>query len=293
MSPRTLARLATLLGSLALSPLFAQTPVAPTEAAAPTAPAETAAEAAIKAELEALVGKIKAKLQAGQQAEAAFTEELKAFDDLSAKYSAEKTDAVAMIGFMKGMLYLQVFENEDAGLAELKKIAADFPATQVAAQIPEMIASFEKKAAAEAMTAVGRTFAPFKETATDGTVLDLAAYKGKVVLIDFWATWCGPCVNELPNVLAAYEKHHAQGFEIIGVSLDKDGDALAAFTKEHKMPWPQFFDGQGWKNKLAQAYGIQSIPATFLLDGEGKIIAKGLRGEELSQKVAEALAKKS
>ena len=92
-------------------------------------------------------------------------------------------------------------------------------------------------------------------------------------------------------MLAAYSAHHADGFEIIGISLDKDGEKLAAFTKQRGMPWPQIFDGQGWQNKLAQAYGIRSIPATFLLDREGKIIAKGLRGEELGKKVAEALGK--
>jgi peroxiredoxin len=93
-------------------------------------------------------------------------------------------------------------------------------------------------------------------------------------------------------VVATYKKYHGQGFEIIGVSLDDDHEKLSAFTKKMNMPWLQFFDGQGWSNKLAVKYGIEAIPATFLLDGNGMIIAKDLRGEELEQAVARALAKK-
>jgi peroxiredoxin len=96
-------------------------------------------------------------------------------------------------------------------------------------------------------------------------------------------------VGELPNVLAAYEKFHPKGFEIIGISLDQKRDALTDFIKENKVPWAQYFDGLGWNSKLGQQYGINSIPATFLLDGEGKIIAKGLRGPDLQAKLATLL----
>ena len=107
----------------------------------------------------------------------------------------------------------------------------------------------------------------------------MANFKGKVVMVDFWATWCGPCVGEVPNVVAAYKKYHDKGFEIIGVSLDRDGDLdkMKSFTKDKEMPWPQYFDGGFWTNKLAVKYGINSIPATFLLDGSGIIIAKNAR----------------
>jgi len=112
------------------------------------------------------------------------------------------------------------------------------------------------------------------------------------VLLDFWATWCGPCVRELPSVIKTYDAHHKQGFEIIGISLDKDRKKLASFTKENNMTWPQYFDGLGWQNKLAVKYGVSSIPATYLLNGAGTIIGKDLRGEDLEQAVAKALAKK-
>lgn len=105
-----------------------------------------------------------------------------------------------------------------------------------------------------------------------------------------WATWCGPCIAELPNVKATYEKFHDSGFEIIGISLDQDRDALTGFVKQQGLAWPQYFDGKGWSNKLAARNGIQSIPATFLLDREGRIVAMNRRGSALAEAVAQQLA---
>jgi len=144
----------------------------------------------------------------------------------------------------------------------------------------------------QAGLAVGTQFPDFNEKDLAGKSLSISNYKGKVVLIDFWATWCGPCVGELPNVLKTYQKYHGKGLEIIGVSLDQDQAKLASFIQQKGVTWQQFFDGQGWHNKLAVKYGIESIPATFLLDGQGKIIAKDLRGEALDQAVGAALAAK-
>ena len=143
----------------------------------------------------------------------------------------------------------------------------------------------------QAALAIGVKFPDFNEKDTAGKPLAIANYKGKVVLIDFWATWCGPCRAELPNVIATYKKYHNQGFEIIGISLDQDQAKLTGFTKSMNMTWPQYFDGQGWGNKLAVKYGMESIPATYLLDGNGKIIGRDLRGDELTQAVAKALGK--
>jgi thiol-disulfide isomerase/thioredoxin len=116
-------------------------------------------------------------------------------------------------------------------------------------------------------------------------------------MLDFWATWCPPCREEIPGLVAVYNKYHDQGFEVLGISLDKKDDAekLATFTKDHNMPWPQIFDGKFWTAQVAVQYDVRSIPAAFLVDGDtGLIVAAGnqLRGEELDGTLAKALAKK-
>jgi thiol-disulfide isomerase/thioredoxin len=128
-----------------------------------------------------------------------------------------------------------------------------------------------------------------KFKAVDGQEVDLAKLRGKVVLLDFWATWCPPCRAEVPHVVATYEKLKAKGFEIVGVSLDKDQKALDAFTKEHKMTWPQYFDGKGWQNEVSTKFGINSIPAMWLLDKKGVVTSKNARGD-LEQQVEKLLA---
>lgn len=128
-------------------------------------------------------------------------------------------------------------------------------------------------------------------TAVDGREVDLADLRGKVVLVDFWATWCPPCVEEVPEVVEVYEKFKDQGFEIVGISLDQDKSALEKFTKENKMTWPQFFDGQGWDNEIAKRFKIQSVPTMWLLDREGKLADASPRSR-LGQAVQAALDKK-
>lgn len=128
-----------------------------------------------------------------------------------------------------------------------------------------------------------------KFTAVDGREVDLAKLQGKVVLIDFWATWCGPCVAELPNVLKAYKELHPKGFEIVGISLDSDKAKLESFVKEQGMDWPQFFDGQGWKNEISSKYGINSIPAMWLVNKKGMVVSTNARGG-LEEKVQKLLA---
>jgi thiol-disulfide isomerase/thioredoxin len=130
-----------------------------------------------------------------------------------------------------------------------------------------------------------------KFKAVDGRDVDLASMKGKVVLVDFWATWCGPCVAEVPHVVETYNKLHDKGFEIVGISLDKDTDKdkLETFVKEKKMPWPQFFDGLYWKNSIAQKYGINSIPAMWLVDKKGNLVDMNGR-DGLEAKVEKMLA---
>lgn len=117
----------------------------------------------------------------------------------------------------------------------------------------------------------------------EGTVLPLSSLRGKYVLIDFWASWCGPCRRENPNVIKTYAKYKDKGFEIYGVSLDKDRQAWLKAIEVDQLTWKHVSDLQYWNSVAAQAYQVSSIPMTFLLDPQGKIIAKGLRGETLNQ----------
>ena len=106
------------------------------------------------------------------------------------------------------------------------------------------------------------------------------------MLVDFWASWCPDCLREFPDVMAAYQKYHARGLEIVGVSLDDDHDALMGFTKKHAMPWPQLFDGKGWNTPYAVNYGVRGIPEMWLVDRDGKVVAAGLHGSQLEAKLA-------
>lgn len=246
-------------------------------------------------ELKDLVGKVKTKLEAGQKSEKDLAPELKQFDDLLAEHKGEKTDIVAQILMMKAMLYLQVIEDDAKGTEALKQLKRDFPDTRAGQAVDKILDSIQKQAEARKVHSglvAGSKFPGFTEKDVTGKPLSVDNFKGKVVLVDFWATWCGPCVGEMPNVIATFQKHHANGFDIIGISLDQDKDKLTDFTKKKDMTWPQYFDGQGWGNKLAVKYGIESIPSNFLLDPEGKIIDKDLRGEALENAVSKALAKK-
>ncbi len=127
----------------------------------------------------------------------------------------------------------------------------------------------------------------------DGGQFDLADCRGKVVLVDFWATWCPPCLAELPNLRAAYQKYHAQGLEVVGVSFDHERSALEQFQKDNPLPWPQiFFEGpeaRGFDNPLGRRYGIGSIPCLLLIDREGKLLARNMRGRGIEMAVLEAL----
>lgn len=125
----------------------------------------------------------------------------------------------------------------------------------------------------------------------DGVTVNLSSYRGKIVLIDFWATWCGPCIVELPNVKEVYAKHGSKNFDILGVSLDTDKDKLQQFVAANDMPWRQIFDGKGWKNTTAQLYAVKSIPRMYLIDEEGIVRYQNVRGQALHDAVDDLVEK--
>ncbi len=137
----------------------------------------------------------------------------------------------------------------------------------------------------------GQPAIEFTMNDTTGKPVSLSSFKGKVVLVDFWASWCGPCRAENPNVLAAYNKYSNKGFAVLGVSLDDDKAKWLAAIAKDGLTWTHVSDLTRWKNAAAKQYGVQSIPANFLIDKEGKILASDLRGENLMKKIEEVLAK--
>ena len=137
--------------------------------------------------------------------------------------------------------------------------------------------------------AVGQVAPDFTLNTPDGKPLSMHSIKGKVKVIDFWASWCGPCRGENPNVVKMYEKFHPKGLEILSVSLDEDKDAWLKAIEDDKLTWNHVSDLKGWQNAAAQLYCVNGIPHLVVLDENNVIVAKDLRGEELQNKVAELL----
>lgn len=138
-------------------------------------------------------------------------------------------------------------------------------------------------------TAIGAVAPDFILQDTSGTNISLSSFLGKYVLIDFWAAWCGPCRKEMPNMVKLYADFKGKNFEILGISLDKTRDKWVGAIKSEHMTWPQVSDLKFWQSEVAAIYGVKAIPYTILLDKDGKIIAKNLRGEELYNKVESLL----
>ena len=139
---------------------------------------------------------------------------------------------------------------------------------------------------------IGKAAPEFSAKDLDGNPISLKDYRGKIVLLDFWAVWCGPCVGEMPNVKKVYEEYHDRDFDIIGISLDTSEEKLRSFIRDREIPWRQIFSGKGWDSPVSRMYGIRAIPAPWLIDRDGRVISTRARGSRLEQLVAEAVGEK-
>lgn len=171
-------------------------------------------------------------------------------------------------------------------LEDLEAFRAEMDANITASKYVGMI---DEKIAKLQSVAIGKQAPFFTQNDTAGNAVSLDAFKGKYLLIDFWASWCSPCRQENPNVVAAFQKFHDKGFDILGVSLDKDYNRWINAIADDGLTWTHVSDLKGWQNEASNLYGVSSIPANFLLDPDGVIIAKNLREEALHEKLGELL----
>ena len=186
------------------------------------------------------------------------------------------------------------------GIQMLKRTYYDMSIEEIEALIPQIPAEFAKDeqivyikemTEKKKKTAEGQKFIDFTMKTPEGQEVKLSDYvgKGKVVLVDFWASWCGPCCREMPNLVEVYAQYKDKGFEIVGVSLDRDAESWKKAIQELNITWPQMSDLKFWKCEGAQLYAVNSIPHTVLIAADGTILARGLHGAEVAEKVAEAL----
>lgn len=206
-------------------------------------------------------------------------------DSLDMEYSRiDSLRAVFVEGYIKShsssvvtsyVLYSNLYRFDDDQLVELfGNFSDDVKTTKYGKVISGVIAALEN-------TKIGKPAPLFTMNDTEGNAVSLDQFRGNYLLIDFWASWCGPCREENPNIVAAYNKHKDKGFQILGVSLDDaEGKWLAAIQQDG-LPWKHVSDLKGWKNAAAKMYAVQSIPQSVLIDKDGVIVAKNLRGEEL------------
>lgn len=203
---------------------------------------------------------------------------------ISKTFIKENPDAHLSVLLLENFLMRQYLTPEEVK-TYYDGLSKEVTATKSGKKIKEVL---------ESMSAIviGKPAPNFSGPSPDGKTVSLKESLGKVTIIDFWASWCGPCRAENPNVVALYNEYHAQGLNIIGVSLDKDATKWKEAIAKDKLTWTHISNLQQWEDPIAKQYNVQSIPATFILDEKGNIVAKDLRGDALRAKVKELLGVK-
>jgi peroxiredoxin len=252
----------------------------------------------LKAQLKGVMNKAQTIVAAAQAATPAQQQSAAFQNSMQAKYKAVQLE-------QKNVLKTFITENPNSYLSLLALTSVSGPSPDVAEVEPlyESLSDELKKSEqgrqlksaidALKLTAIGAMAPDFIQNDVNGLPVRLSSFKGKYVLIDFWASWCGPCRQENPNVVRTYNKYKNKNFTILGVSLDReDGkNAWLAAIKKDGLTWTQVSDLKYWNNLAAAVYGVRSIPQNFLIDPTGKIVAKDLRGDDLDNKLAELLGK--
>jgi thiol-disulfide isomerase/thioredoxin len=210
--------------------------------------------------------------------------------DLPLTFSKEHIDSDISVILLSEAIKVKSAEFEPIASA-FASLSEELKTSNNGQKINNFIETQKRIKELEKATQIGSVAPNFRALTPEGNELGLNDVKGKVTLIDFWASWCGPCRRENPNVVKVYNEYHDKGLEIISVSLDRNGqkDRWIKAIKDDKMNWHHISNLQYWQDPIAKMYGVRGIPATFLLDAEGKIVAKNLRGPALESKVSELL----
>ncbi len=217
----------------------------------------------------------------------AFEKIREAYQGYQIDFVSKNTDSpacISILGEMNPEEHIDLFKEVHQGIEPI------FSEHIYYSMLGNQIAEAERKVSAMAKLAPGSEAPEIELADPNGKVIPLSSLRGKVVLIDFWASWCKPCRVENPKVVKMYNEMKDKGFEIYGVSLDRDKDKWVEAIKQDGLTWPQVSDLQFWNSAAAKLYNVSSIPHTVLIDRDGKIVANGLRGRALENKVEEMLA---